>query len=210
MTTENLTVAPSRAIFGQILNDREYRTRSGAMQTEGQTGNRWSLTLTFNNVEGLARQSALMGHLFQLRGRRNRLGVPITSVLGYNRRGTDMSGTLTLHGNHNAGDVQLSVWHTNAGAQNNFLRAGDYIQIGNELKIVTQDVDLIGGPAPDGTINIWPELHQNYSGGLALEDDDPTGVFFLAQPLQVPIAPHVNSDWLNPSITVQLEEDVLA
>lgn len=204
MSTESLTIAPSEFSLDQLLNDEEFRDMAGGLFVNGRTGNRWLLTLEYRNRTGSDRRT-LWGHVGQARGRRNRIRVPM-SLLNYSRAGAG-GGSPQLVGAHSAGAVQLSI--DGAAVSTTWLKSGDFIGVGNELKLVTGDVSTeTASPGGAGTVNIWPELHQDYADNTAV-DLTPHGDFFVVDVQGIGGQPF-RSDWLNRSVTLVLEEDVNA
>lgn len=206
MSTETLdsTLKPSAFEFVQVFNDEEFRDAAGGVWGQGRTGNRWQLMLTYTNRSGAARR-LLWAHIGELRGKQNRLRVPL-SRLSYSRTGSG-GGTPLIVGAHTAGATSLSI--DGASGSTDWLVGGDFITIGNELKMVTGDVDLTAGA---GTIKIWPELHGDHADNTPVDVATPHGDFFLldAQGLGAVAALVTDSDWLSPSLTITLEEDVYA
>lgn len=206
MSTETLTVTPSAFELIQIFNDESFRDAAGGVWASGRNGNRWQMILTFNNLAGADRR-ALWAHVAQLRGQQNRLQVN-ASTLSYALAGAG-GGTPLLVGAHSAGAVSLSI----DGASNDaaWLAAGDFVSVGNELKIVTGAVTTTGGA---GDIGIWPELHQDYANNAAVNISTQLGVFFLMESQGLSAVPHPADDsgtpWLSPTVTLVLEEDVYA
>lgn len=203
MSTETLTVYPSAWEWEQVFNDEEFRDVAGGLFTRARTGNRWRLMLQFNNLTG-ARRQALWAHIAELRGRQNRLQVPL-SLLRYVRGGAG-GGAPLLVGAAVAGATSLAIDGASANITA-WLRGGDFVMIGNELKIVTGTVNTSGSGT--ATIKIWPELHANRADNTAVNIATPHGVFFLVQAQGMGGLPHP-SDWLNPTVTLVLEEDVYA
>ncbi len=201
MSTETLTVKPYSFEWDQIFLDEEFRDSVGAPFVSGRNGNRWLLTLTFNNRTGDLRRS-LWGHIFELRGKRNRLRVPL-SLIDYVRGGAG-GGTPLLSSAQNAGATSLPI--DGATSVSNWLKSGDFISIGNELKAVTGSVTTSAGA---GTIKIWPELHNNQANNAAVDIVTPHGDFFLIDSQGIGGVPNPD-DWLDPTVTLVLEEDVTA
>jgi hypothetical protein len=202
MSTQTLTLGPSHWTLEQIINDEMFVSVTGSVQTQGRTGSRWRLVLTYLNLTG-TRRLTMDGHAFELKGRRNRLKV-LMSNLGYTRSGAG-GGTPLLNGGHTAGGVTLVIDGATA-AVTNWLKGGDFLTIGNELKIVTQNCTTVAGAT---TINIWPELHANYADNAPVDITAPFGVYLLSSPISISGMPHP-SDRLNESLVISLEEDVLA
>jgi len=203
MSTETLTIAPSHADWAQMTNDETFVSVSGVTQTQGRVGNRWQLSLTFDNLSGADRRT-VMGHAMQLRGMQNRLRVYL-STLGY-RVGGVGGGTPILSGTHLAGAQFLS----GTGAPLSFLnwvKVGDFLRIGNELKMIVQHSGTDGSGA--WTTYIWPELHKTYPASTAVDIVTPYGDFYLTSPMSFSIAPGP-TDWISGAVVMSLEEDVLA
>lgn len=202
MTTETLTVTPSSFEWEQVFNDEEFRDSAGGLFANGRTGNRWRLVLMFSNRTAAERR-ALWAHITELRGKRNRLRVPM-SLVSYSRTGAG-GGTPLLSSAHTAGATSLA-FDGGSGSVTDYLKGGDFLAIGNELKMVTGDVDTTAGV---GTVKIWPELHQDRANNDPLDISTPHGDFFLVEASGMGAVPHP-SDWLNPNVTLVLEEDVRA
>lgn len=203
MSTEILTVIPSSWEWEQIFNNEEFRDTAGGLFTRSRTGNRWRLLLQFNNLSG-PRRRRLWAHIAELRGKQNRLRVPM-SVLNY-RRGGIGGGTALLSSAQVAGSTELPVDGLGSNITG-WLLGGDFVMIGNELKMVTGDVDTNGSGA--ALIKIWPELHQNRANNTAVFHAAPHGDFFLVSSQGMGGVPHPG-DWLNPTVALVLEEDVYA
>lgn len=186
-----------------LSNDEVFTSLSGATQTRGRSGCRWMLTLIWLNATGdRGRIAKNYGPL--LNGMRNRLSVNLANV-GYIRVGAG-GGTPTLNGAHSAGATSLTI---QAGpiSTTDWLKAGDYISVANELKQVTIDVSTNGAGA--ATVTIFPELHKDYSTAQAVEITSPVGVFYLANAPSWESEPHRNG-WMHRNLSLSLIEDVLA
>jgi len=203
MTTEVLTISPSRADWGQIINDERFTSVTGIVQTQGRVGNRWQLALTFSGLVGSDRQ-VLVGHAFQLRGQVNRLQVNM-STLNYVRAGAG-GGTPLINGNLVAGSTSLTIDGASINISN-WLVASDFISVGNELKIVTQSVSTNG--SGQATIQIWPEVHKPVADNAAVDISTPKGVFFLRDSISMSIGPSPGG-WATDAIVLSLEEDCVA
>ena len=204
MNTAEFTVTPYSFDFEQVFNDEEFRDAGGGLFTSGRTGNRWRFTVTFKNVHG-ERRRALWAQIAAARGKQNRIRLPM-SLLKYSREGNG-GGTPLLNGAHSAGATFLLFdGGGGVGAASDYLVRGDWISIGNELKIVTADVDTSSGA---GTIFIWPELHQDRADGASIEITSPHGDFFVVDAQGLGAVPG-RKRWINPTVTLVLEEDVRA
>lgn len=208
MSTGTLTVTPSAFEFEQVFNDESFRDSAGGVWASGRNGNRWRLTLTFNNLTGAERR-ALWAHVAQLRGQRNRLQVNMVT-LGYVRAGA-FGGTPVTDGTQAAGSTSWAITGATPGVTN-WIAAGDFISISNELKMCTQNADSDG--SGDVVIPIWPETHTALSSGVGLSYVTVPAVFFLIEAQGLGAVPHPSDDsgtpWLSPTVTLVLEEDVYA
>lgn len=203
MTTYVLPTTPLQADWEQILNDIESPAITGALQVSGRTGNRWRVVLTYMNLTG-AKREAMWGHLLKLKGRRNRSQVDM-STIKYVRGGAG-GGTPLLVGAHSAGATSLSI----DGASNsitNWLKAADYITIGNQLVQVDAAVNTNG--SGQATLSIWPELHKNYADNTPVNISTPFGVFFLRDPGALNMS-RFGTGWRDQNFALSLEQDVLA
>lgn len=205
MTTFTLATGPSTWVLQEVLNDEMFQAITGAYQVEARTGNRWSLVLTYENMQG-TRRKAIEAFRRSLQGRIHRAKVQM-STLGYVRTGSG-GGTPLLVGAHSAGARSLSIDGASINITN-WLTGADYITVGNELKAVTAAVNTNGSGA--ATISIWPELHQNYSDNAAVNISTPFGVFLQADvPSIGPHTPYQSGEPLLASMMFSLIEDVLA
>lgn len=201
MTTYSLPsgAAPSRRQLARIYNDERYLGETGAVQVRGKTGNRWGLLLEWENATG--DRYRLASNLIDKLSGIHRLTVDL-STLGYTRSGTG-GGSPQTNGSHSAGARQIAFDNASGGSVTDYLKEGDFVQIGNELKRVREDVDTTTNA---GTIEIWPELHQDYGDAVALDITSPAGVFMLVSS----DGDLVDPSGITPIITLNLEEDVLA
>lgn len=195
MTTETLTISPSAVEYGQLFNDESFRDANGGVWTSGRNGNRWLLTLSYRNLTG-TRRRAMWAHVVESRGQQNRIRVAPVARLGHTQAGTG-GGSPVLNGGHNAGDTVLA---TTGGTGS--LTGGDFVTIGNELKMVTTTAAI-------ASIEIWPELHQDYVTSTAIEVATPHGDFVVIDASGMSAVPHP-SDVLNTALTLVLEEDTRA
>lgn len=204
MSTETLTINPSRADWEQVLSERRSPpSMNGSFQSEGRTGNRWRLLLTYMNLTAADRR-AVTAHGVQLRGGLNRMQVNM-STIAYARTGAG-GGVPLLVGSHLAGATSLSIDGASTTVTN-WLAKDDRITIGNQLCYVPQNVNTNGSGV--ATIPIWPELHKNYADDTPINISTPFGVFFLREPLSIPIG-RFGASWLTESLVLDLEQDVLA
>lgn len=174
MTTYTLAIAPKDYQLTPVTNDETFEALSGAIQATSRTGNRFQLSMSW--VRDRANYMALAAAMFQLDGKTHRLLVPMAK-LGYSRRGVG-GGTPLLHGAHTAGTNAITLRGL-PGATTGVLQPGDFIQIVNQLSMVTSLLSSSGSPNTRGACTIWPELHKNYSDGAAINYATPGGLFIL-------------------------------
>jgi hypothetical protein len=192
--------APSFADWGEIYNDEESVNLNGAIQTTGQTGNRLTVTLTWLNAsdERLAIASNYRALLF---GKRHRLTI-VPTDLGHTQRGVG-GGSPLLVGAHSVGATQLSFDGASGGSVTDYLKQGDYVSVGNELKKVRIDVDTTTNA---GTIEIFPELHGAHANNAPINITTPAGVFYLNNSP----TDQTNHAGIAPRIVLEMISDVLA
>lgn len=88
-------------------------------------------------------------------------------------------GTPVVSGAHSALSRTLAI-STGLGTVSNYLRAGDYVQLGSgsttRLHKVLQDASLVAGAA---TLDIWPALRAAYSNGTTIVVSSAKARFYL-------------------------------
>lgn len=146
---------------------------SGSTQTVGYPGTHWKMTLTFNRLleEKRRKLEVIIAQLDGQSGRvwlwdfkANLVSSP-QPVLGFPVVTIALSmGTI----------FQSRGWESNK----RILKLGDWIQVGDELKLVTADIysDMSGQAA----ISIAPMLRNNYENGTPLIVGRPCGKFMLS------------------------------
>jgi len=167
----------------------------GTVQTSGLPGTKWRATLTYGRRKG-AKARLLRGFLVALDGEAGRfrlfphdartpagtaLGAPVVSGAG------QTGGTLTVAG----------FTPNQPGA----LLAGDYFQIGSELKMLTADADVDAGGA--ATLTFKPALRSSPAAGAAIVTTDPCAVMKLVDDNQAAWAAST-PDWY--ALAISCEE----
>lgn len=154
---------------------------TGTQQAQIWPGQWWEADITLppmNRAEA-APWMAFFGKLNGVEGSFY-LGDPeATSPLG---AASASPGTPLVDGVHSAGDQELDI----SGGPNsviNWLKAGDYIQIGTGASAVLHlnltDVNTDG--TGDTTLTLWPNLTEDLAGGESITLSSPKGVFRLSQ-----------------------------
>ena len=174
---------PSRNPVAFTLRQRKVVGRSmapttGVAQRYEWQGEWWEALLDLG-LHGRADGEAIAAWLTSLRGAVGTflMGDPA----GATARGSAgvTPGTPVVSGAHSALSRTLAI-STGLGTVANYLRAGDYIQLGSgattRLHKVLQDASLAGGAA---TLDIWPALRTGYSNGATVVVAAAKGRFFL-------------------------------
>lgn len=202
MATYDLVAGATELIWTQIQNQQVFVSESGVEQVRKRAGARWALEIRFENVTEDKRR-ALWGVVARLNGREHRLSVSLDQH-GYVRGGVG-SGSPTTQAALTAGASQCAI--TGAAPFVTYVRAGDYVQIANELKIITEDASTIAGG--NATINFWPPMHQSYASGQSVDANSPAGVFILQNHSGFDTSAAIYRDWVS-NLSLTLIEDVLA
>lgn len=149
-------------------------------QTVVHQGQRWEASISIPPVrKDLAEE--WVAFLLSLKGRRGTfyLGDPNMAT----PRGTVLAATsVTLGSATTVGGKTVDLTKGSGPAKANFLRAGDYIQIGTgsdrTLHKVLTDTNLDSNG--DATVDIWPHTRAVVASGTSVVHQSPTGVFRLA------------------------------
>lgn len=156
--------------FGQEPNDYSHTSpHSGQTQTVEMPGTRWAHSL---RLQGLSTEERLFMSAFfaQLRGRANRY--TLWDVLNPVPKG-DMRGSMTVA----AGIAQGAVtFNLSGGTPFTFLKSGDKLSIGGELKIITALVGTNGAGECNG-IPVEPPFRNAVSAGAAIVWNKPAAKF---------------------------------
>lgn len=152
--------------FGLEENTETFQSPiSNTIQTLARTGARWYLTINYVPLKRADAQEVI-AFLSKLRGRVNSFNGfdPIaTSPLG------DVSGsTLLVNG---ASQTGTSLVCDGAKVSTLVLKAGDYIEVNNELKMVTDDATSDG--TGNITINFSPSLRSSPSDNASITTTNP-------------------------------------
>lgn len=203
MTTYQLQQTASAFEFSQVFNDREFVDSSGALYQESRGGSRFRFTLSFSNLTGEDAQD-LMGYVALLRGRQHRAGVTMNR-LGYVARGA-YGGSPVTSGIEAVGQTVINL----SGASTSITKwaaQGDFVALGNQLRIVTEDANSDGGG--NVSISVWPEVHVEVAASTALQTTAATvgGVFYLVEANGLGSVPW-GDGWHMPSVTLVIEQDI--
>lgn len=207
MTTEILSVAPTTFEFEQVFNDESFVDAAGGIWSAGRTGNRWRLTLTFNNLTGPDRRK-VWGHIAELRGRRNRLTVNM-STLAHTNAGV-LTGSPLTDGVQSPGSTSIILKSAPVSVAD-WIEAGDWISVDGQLKMCTKTAGTTGGGAV--TVQIWPEVHEQIATDVAPSYVISPGTYFLVESSGLGGVPHpaddAGSKILSQAVTMVLEQSTL-
>jgi hypothetical protein len=144
---------------------------TGTIQTVDRGGERWVITLQFQNLNGDNR-GELQGFLAKLNGQQHRFTLPNHAEP---QRGA-FGGTPLVAGGSQTG-VSLDIDGCSATITN-WMRAGDWFSVNGELKMSTADVNSDGGGL--ATLSFTPRLRSSPADNAAITTSLGTGTFILA------------------------------
>lgn len=162
---------PSSMDWGMEANTVAFTSPfNGASQTVGYPGDKWICSMVFNSLDDDEARE-LEALLFQLRGQQGRV-----YLRDYGRVPPAKLGSPVVSSAAQMGVLLLTRGWT---ASKKVLRKGDYISVGNELKMVMKDASS----ATDGsaTIEISPPWRSAPAINTPVEVTNPRGVFRLAE-----------------------------
>jgi hypothetical protein len=163
------SVKPTDVSWSIVSNSRQFVSPlTGAIQTAQRTGNRWRVSLTFQNLFDSER-AAMQGFLSQLQATANNFFLEDHS---YTRR-ADGAGTPVVDGAGQTGNqLVIDGWTSGTYA---FL-VGDFFEVNGELKMVVADATISAGSA---TVDFVPELRAAPDDDAAVTISSPKGIFRL-------------------------------
>ena len=176
-TTIGIGLIELRASNVVGVSESPFTYKQQVVQHQGQ---RWEASVQIPPVrKDLAEE--WVAFLLSLKGRRGTfyLGDPNMAT----PRGTVLAATsVTLGSATTVGGETVDLTKGTGPAKTNFLRAGDYIQIGTgsdrTLHKVLTDTNLDSNG--DATVDIWPHTRAVVASGTSVVHQSPTGVFRLA------------------------------
>ena len=199
MTTRTFpSVSPTSMSWELISNTQQFVGISGAIQVAQRAGQRWAVTLEFAPLASDDR-SVLQAFVIQVLGLADNFTL---SPADHSPRGA-FGGTPRVNGAAQTGN-SLSVDGCSASVSN-WVRAGDFFQVGNELKMATEDAS--SNASGEITLSFVPELRAAPADDQFLVmGPSSTGVFRFVQP---------RMGWSSrpafiSSMTIECIEDVLA
>lgn len=165
-------VVPNNSDFGLESNTQQTRSElNGVVQTLALPGDRWTATLTFTNLFD-PKARLMRAFITSLRGQAGRFYLPVP---GFRRAGIG-TGTPVVKGAGQTGSTIITDgWTIN---QTGVVAAGDYFNIGTELKMATADANSDG--SGNATISFTPPLRVSPADNSAIVVTNPKVIMCLA------------------------------
>lgn len=175
-------IIPNACDWGLQSNTQNARSElNGAVQTLALPGDIWTGTLTFTNKTG-SEARTLRTFLASLRGQAGRFYL---TPPAYTRAGTGTGTPLVKGASQTGSSVVTDGWLLPGAGQpwpQNSVRAGDYIQIGDELKMVTVDAEI--NSSLESIIYFVPPIRVSPADNSAVTILNPKGIFMLSDAKQ--------------------------
>lgn len=174
MTTRTFpSITPTSMSWELIANTQQFVGISGAIQVAQRAGQRWTVTLEFSTLANNDR-AVLQAFVAQVLGLADNFTL---SPADYDPRGAFGGTPLVAGGSQTGNSLNLDGCTPSV---TNWIRAGDFFQVGNELKMATEDASSDGAGAI--TVSFVPELRAAPADNAAITTTDPEGVFRFVQP----------------------------
>jgi len=169
------SVTPNSTMFSMESNTSIFQSAlTGAIQTLDRGGEHWRVQIAFHNLK-TPNNDVLLAWLAKLNGQQHRFTLHNHAAAN---RGA-FGGTPLVDGASQTGK-SINVDGCSDGITN-WIRAGDFFAIDNELKICTADANSASSSPGGGDINIAfaPRLHSAPADDAVITTSDATGVFML-------------------------------
>ncbi|MGA0839147.1 MAG: hypothetical protein ACO3P1_04540 [Pseudomonadales bacterium] len=174
MTTRTFpSITPTSMSWELIANTQQFVGISGAIQVAQRAGQRWTVTLEFSTLANNDR-AVLQAFVAQVLGLADNFTL---SPADYDPRGAFGGTPLVAGGSQTGNSLDIDGCTPSV---TNWIRAGDFFQVGNELKMATEDASSDGAGAI--TVSFVPELRAAPADNAAITTTDPEGVFRFVQP----------------------------
>lgn len=174
MTTRTFpSITPTSMSWELISNTQQFVGISGAIQVAQRAGQRWTVTLEFSTLANNDR-AVLQAFVAQVLGLADNFTL---SPADYDPRGAFGGTPLVAGGSQTGNSLNLDGCTPSV---TNWIRAGDFFQVGNELKMATEDASSDGAGAI--TVSFVPELRAAPADNAVITTTDPEGVFRFVQP----------------------------
>lgn len=166
-------IAPNSIEWFLKFNTQSFSSPlNGVTQTVALAGDKWFATLTFGNKIGEPARR-LRAFFSSLRGKAGRFYLtPFDHPIPYG----NPSGNPLVDGSDQIGS-SLDIKGCTANISG-WLLAGDFVQIGNELKMITEDVDIDSDGK--GTLKFEPSLRVSPIDGSSIITSYPKAIMMLS------------------------------
>lgn len=149
---------------------------NGATQTSALPGDKWTATITFTNRQG-AEARTIWAFITSLRGRSGRFWFsPFDHPVPEGAAG----GLPMVKGSGQTGSELIIDGCT--GNTTGWLLAGDYFQVGNELKLITEDIDT--DASGNAVLKFVPPLRTSPADNAPIITSNPSCVMMLSDDQQ--------------------------
>jgi len=166
------SIAPSTTSVQLVSNTAIFQSPlTGAIQTLDRGGERWAMTMQFNNLKG-DDVGVMTGFVARLNGQQHRFTVQNHAEP---QRGV-LTGTPLVAGASQTG-TSIDIDGATTG-QTGWIKAGDWFSVNGELKMCVEDADSDG--SGNVTINFIPRLRTSPADNAAVTVSDATGTFLLS------------------------------
>lgn len=164
-------IRPSQQTFKLVSNGAVFTSPfTASSQTVRYPGSRWQTTMTFENLDDTESRllEVMLARLDGMAGR--------VRLFDFGREPATLRGNPLVNGAGQSGDsVNTDGWTPNTLV----LRAGDYIQVGTELKMVLSNTS--SNASGQAAIEIGPMLRYSPADNSQIIVTNPTGVFMQPQ-----------------------------
>lgn len=165
ITSNNMTI--------RLVNNisRYPAPNTGAVQTKKRGAGYMMIDMAFTNLK-TSERAELIGFLAKLRGGQHRFTLPIHCEAN---RGAFGGSPLVNGGSQKGGSVNVDGCDNNV---TNWIRIGDIFQLGNELKICTDDAN--SDSSGNVSISFAPDIRTSPADNSAVVTSNAVGIFMLA------------------------------
>ena len=164
-------VTPNAADFGLEANTQQTRSElNGVVQTLALPGDRWTASMNFNNLQD-PKARIMRAFLASLRGQAGRFYL---SPPGYRRAGVGTGTPLVKGASQVGSSIATDGW---TPSQSTVVCAGDYIQIGTELKMITADANSDAGG--NATLSFTPPIRVSPADNASVITSKPCCIMCL-------------------------------
>lgn len=171
-------IVPNAYTWGWRDNTQVFASElNNSIQTASMPGGQWYGNLSFNNRDTIIDDIATFkAFLMSLKGQAGRFRL---SPPDLNQRGT-MLGAGRVAAGSASDSIDTKGWTPN---QPKLFKAGDYIEVNGELKMILEDAT--SNPAGNATLKIAPKMHRKALVDSVIEVQNPTAECMLENSDQV-------------------------